>query len=136
MKKLSINRIIIGFAMLVCCGMCGYGQISTLSPVLLSYDGRGMHGRERMPSFTTIIIPSVFYSPVPRSLCFISEANLADLPIEISESEADEHVWLQEYISIEPDKATTLDIDFLPSGRYVITVWIGGVAYAGTFEID
>lgn len=136
MKKFLFNRIIACIVMFICSGVPGYCQDDNLTPVQLSRDKHITHDRNRMPSFSSAILPSVFYNSATKTLCFVSEASMDGLPVEVSEQEDGGSVCLQDYISVKPDRTTRVGIGLLPSGCYAITIWIQGSAYTGTFEVE
>lgn len=136
MKKFLFHRIIACIVMFFCSGVPGYCQDDNLTPVQLSRDKHIIHDRNRMPSSSSVILPSVFYNSATKTLCFVSEASMDGLPVEVSEQEDGGNVCLQDYISVEPDRTTRVGIGFLPSGCYAITIWIQGSAYTGTFEVE
>lgn len=132
MKSNFIIKLFICITML-CVSLCANCQIDALKSIQFTLK-KYSHGWQRTPSATPIVLPSVFYDPATKEICFTSEVNMDELPIEISDK--NENVWLQKYVTIESEKSTTIDIKFLPSGKYNLMMWIGGCAYVGIFEIE
>lgn len=133
MKSNFIIKLFICVTMFFCASLCAYCQIDTLKSIQFTLK-KDSHGWQRAPSAAPIVLPSVFYDSATKDICFTSEVNLDELSIEISDKE--DNVWLQKHVEIEAGESTTIDIRYLPSGKYNIVIWIGGSAYLGAFEIE